>query len=286
MRLILLKLLVLFVLLSSQSYLAYAGTDLDSRESAASSSSGNGAGVLKGQITNQDRLSPLGAEFRVGARLDLAGIKKLQALTPDNNWDRIPDWFAGDWKQETSTSYYRYDYCSGGQDFGVDTGLALSKEHRGWQRDNAGNIWEYSYRNYIGVTECEDIWAISYVKDTELLLSAGDRIVMRFLAVSVHVDKESRQILRNAQTESIQTYTPAGPGIVKVNASVKAFDQMGNPMLLNKLIAYERCLKPFRPIDSYRGKNMRVLFAEYLQSHGLGKLIPAGANQGRGLSRK
>ncbi len=234
--------------------------------------------ILQGRIMNQDRLQPVEKQYRAGASIDLAKLGKLQALHPDNHWDRIPEWAAGTWVKKTSTTYYTFDYGLKLQNFDVDTGMARSAETRGWQKDRFGNIWEYSYKDYITKTECDDSWEIGLVKHTELLNASPEKIVMRFVAIRISVSKYSKRIVRSKQCESIQTYTPFAGNIVKINSSIKVFDQEGKPLALCKTLSLEQRVLPFSPQDSYKGVNTKALFIEYLNSHGMASFVPlAGA---------
>ncbi len=230
--------------------------------------------TLRGQISNQDRLAPVEPQYRTGASLDVANVGKLKALSPNNHWDRIPDWFAGTWLKKTSTVFYRYTYGLKTKNFSVETDMAISGETRGWQKDRAGNIWEYSYQNYYTVTECEDYWAVGYVKDAEMLEVTPEKTVMRFVAIKTIVDKTDKTILQTLQTESIQTYTPYADGIVKIVSSIKAFDEDGNPLRLSKALSLEQRTKAYSPMNQYRGHDMRKLFAEYLTTQGMASLVP------------
>ena len=213
--------------------------------------------------------------------MDVASLGKLKKLSPDNQWARLPDWAAGSFKWKFSSTYYSFTYGMKSEDYSVDTRMAKSGETRGWQKDRFGNIWEYSYKDYYTKTECEDTFSVSLVKDAELLQVSGEKFIMRFVAVRAIVSKYTQRIIATRQTESIQTYTPYAENIVKINGSVKSFDEDGNPLTLEKVLTLEQRILPYQSRDSYRGQNMRALFAEYLVSHGLASSVPPSIKTSR-----
>lgn len=87
-----------------------------------------GKRMLKGRVENSLRLPPVDRSFRAGSRLDLA---RLKALTPDNHWERIPDWAAGTWKTETNSTFYSFDYGIKSHVIEVDTFVAWSVTNMG-----------------------------------------------------------------------------------------------------------------------------------------------------------
>jgi hypothetical protein len=228
--------------------------------------------VLHGRIEHSDSLPPVDASLRPGVAIDTT---KLKALTPNNLWYRIPAWAAGTWHFEKQTNYFHYTYQTNDKLYLQDTFMARSDETRGWQKDFQGQIWEYCYNNYITETERNDAWSYHLVKYFEPLDVSEQSMTLKFVSTGILVDKTYQIIRCSSQTEAIQVYTPCAPGLIKVQLSIKSFDEEGKPIRMAKGLCYQMRVAPFSPWNVYRGKNMRALFAEYLQTHGMTNLIPA-----------
>lgn len=227
--------------------------------------------VLRGRVENSERLPPVAQTYRAGSKINLA---KLQALTPDNHWYRIPEWAAGTWKTETNTQYYIFNYGIKTNTCDVNTFMARGEDTRGFQRDRCSNIWHYCARNFVTQTEKQESWGFSLVKEALPLEVSQNKMIVQFRSIRFNVDKSSGTILRTYQCESIQTYTPYHDGLVKVLSSIKAFDENGTPLHLTKAVSFHSRILPFISIDLYKGRNMRGLLAEYLTSQGLSELVP------------
>lgn len=231
---------------------------------------------LKGKVEHSAKLSPVPNFLRTGIKLDLENFPKLIAHT---SWYRIPNWFAGQFKTEKSTCYYAKNLATN-QDIALnEIRTAKSTETIGFQIDADGGIWEYQYDKYIQQVVGDDYITVQYVQEHEPLEVNNQKVVMRYKAIDVKVDKFSKDILETIQTESIQTYTAESKDIIKCQSSIKAFDQDGNPDFINKTVSAKLRIKPFQCIDSYADKDLKADFITYLEARKLYDLIPGGHNQ-------
>lgn len=101
---------------------------------------------------------------------------------------------------------------------------------------------------------------------------SDSKVVMLYRGRSCLVEAISRIVVNTDQTESIQTYTPAGNGLTRVDASIKSFDQDGKATSISKVFALRKRTSEFEPWDRMRGQDLRKLFNEYLESHGMREL--------------
>lgn len=224
---------------------------------------------LFGIVEHSPELPPVPAHLKAGATINVA---KLKALTPNNQWFRIPAWFAGTWETRNHTTYYTQSLITGSESFPSDRQFAVGSGTAGFQKDRKGDIWEFAYGEYLSIWKLDggyDLHLVHYREPTEV---TNNKVVMMFRSHQCLITAYTHRVLRTQQTESIQTYTPVGNGVVRVDASVKAFDEDGKPVRLSKILAYKRRKVPFQPWDKMDGRDMRKLFNEYLESHGLSDL--------------
>lgn len=226
---------------------------------------------LYGGVQHSNALAPVPGEYRTGSVLN---VKRLKALTPNNYWYKIPSWYAGTWESKNHTTYYEKNLSTGFESFPIDNTFAFGTETCGFQKDRSGQIWEYAYGKYLSVSRLEGGYVVSLVSEHEPLSLNEEEVVMRFRSRSFIVSEYSAKILRVCQRESIQTYTSVGDGVKKVDASIKEFDEDGRATRLYKVMAYKRRRQPFHCWDSYEGMNMKKLFLEYLETHGMKDRCP------------
>lgn len=256
--------------------------------------------LLKGKVEHSQSLSPVDSSLRAGAQYDLT---RLKALSANNLWYRIPAWSAGSWHKETCTTVHRRKFKSDANyysvvlaryglgprekmdDWETNTYTARSDETWGFQKDRNGEIWQFAYNNYQTLTEGERSYAVSLVKDVEVIDISDSKVVLKFVSTKLLIDKYSRQIGIARQTESIQTYTTAGGNLRRVVSSVRSFDEDGQPEAESKVISLQLRTKAFDPWNVYEGRDMRALFAEYLVSHGMKDLVPVSLNQNKGSGK-
>ncbi len=252
--------------------------------------------VLKGKVEHSQNLLPLDASLRAGAQFDMT---KLKALSPNNFWYRLPAWSTGTWHRETSTTIHVRKFKSDASyssavlaryglgpkekmdDWETDTHIARSDETWGFQKDRDGDIWEFGYNNYQTLTEGERTYTVSFVKDVEVIEVSDTKVVLKYIATRLLIGKYSRRIGIARQTESIQTYTAAGGNMRRVVASVKSFDEDGQPEAETKLLSLQLRTKAFQPWNVYEGRDMRALFTEYLVSHDMKDLVPVTLHQSK-----
>lgn len=231
---------------------------------------------LIGAIEHSALLPPVPAHLRAGTEVNIAKLKKLE---PDNQWFKIPLWYAGSWETRRHTIYYQKALDTGAESFPLNSHFALGAETSGFQRDRAGAIWEFAYGEYISILDLADGYELQLVHFREPLEIADNKLMMLFRAHTIFVSSSDNKIQHTKQVESIQTYTPAGNGLIRVDASVKTFNEAGKPVRLTKILAFKRQTQPFQPRDRRQGRNMRKLFDEYLESHGMNELRPAPATK-------
>lgn len=238
--------------------------------------------MLKGHVEHQESMPPLEASLRAGNSLD---AKQLKLITPNNIWCQIPPWMAGKWKTTTNTTYFTHNFQTQAKTFDINTFNCRSLDSLGWQKDRKGEIWEYSRNSFTSFASLDDTIVIQLTRCCEFIDMQPLKTTVYFRSIHVYVSKYSKRIARSDQRESIQTYIPFGNNLMKIDCSIKVFDDYGHPVKLIKTLSIDQRISPFKPKDVYEGKNMRELFREYLINHNLADLVPIDSTNSRPPAR-
>jgi len=227
---------------------------------------------LKGHVEHSNRLEPTPPLLKTGIRYDEVNLK---ALTPNNIWYRIPNWLGGRWKIERLTAYYRYAYKSGVRALTTDTFTNRTTGDNGWQKDSTGQVWNFQHVPFTTKVYGDDDYMVAVVKDWEPLEVTSQKAVIRTVELRINANKQSNVITSIQQGETVHTYFPVGTNLLKEISSIKIFDETGQPLILQEGVAFLQRISPYRSVDYYDGKDMRAIFREYLENHGLAGLLSA-----------
>jgi hypothetical protein len=105
------------------------------------------------------------------------------------------------------------------------------------------------------------------------LSSTPTQLTYKETFTAVSVNNETHKVERSVQMEEVAKFTPIGPQIRR-DASVKTFDQNGSPLSLSTNYTLAKRVAPFHSVDTYNGKDMKAMFRNYLNDHGLGAIAP------------
>jgi len=258
-----------FILSIIGSALPSVAADIDNDADKSKSA----ATVLKGGVNHAEALPGLDETLQIGKVYsdDLL----LQSGTPSNNqWFLIPPWYAGQRHSEDAMIVYRYDYKTGEASSPMLRQLNRQTALSGYQRDKLGGIWDFKKVPTIAHVESDFCNAILYVKEITPISGSDDRLTIKYVEVSISVNKRSNKILQVVQQEQINTITSPQPGVLRSDISVKSFGWDGKPLRQEQSVIMATIVKPFEQIDQYEDQDLRPLFRDYLISHDLQKIIP------------
>ena len=227
--------------------------------------------VLTGGVQLSERRPAVPKEFRLGSIISTEKIKSLQKLEPDNIWSRIPNWAGGQWKHQSMTAYYRYNYKQGTKDFAINSFVSKGMSDLGYLADRKGNMWEWDRAHYWAMGEGSTYLVLDYHQALETRYKDETQFTIVFHGIRVVIDKATHKCINVAQTEAVQTYTCPEPDVMKIASSIKTFDEDGQPQSLQKGIGFSYRIKG---AGFTKNSNIRNYFAQYLTSHGLAELIP------------
>jgi hypothetical protein len=177
----------------------------------------------------------------------------------------VPGWLAGKWHKDSQTDYYQFDYRSGTTD--VTTRVMEAKADAIWgtQQDRQGQIWQFDPAPFVTTVDAGDQLVVQIVRLSEPVEDTPTHFVRRSVDVQIRVDKATNVIKSVQAAEEFTTYLPEGAGLVKRECSAKVFDHAGQPVALAKSFSYEKQMDGFEPQISYKDKDLRPLFARFLQ---------------------
>ncbi|PWU03438.1 MAG: hypothetical protein C5B53_00515 [Candidatus Melainabacteria bacterium] len=227
---------------------------------------------LEGRVEEQqeESLPAIEDKFRSGTTFDEA---KLTALTPDNIWIQTPEWFGGKWHSETESISYMYDYKTGMASPAEHIMKAVANTTYGMQRSKDGQLWTFVKLPRIAKTETEFGYAYLYALREDLLKYTDTKLVIKFFYYEIRTDSNNT-ILGVERVSSINTYTQLDEGLVRLKASMKSFDEEGQPKLLQFSEKVLKQTAPYEEVDEYSGLNLKQLFVEFLKKSGKEDQIP------------
>jgi hypothetical protein len=224
------------------------------------------ARMLVGEVEHADSVQPVEENLRPGNTFSKAALPGQG--NSGNTWYRIPTWLGGVWHKEEQTNYYRYSYADGSTDNTSRTQVARSDGRWGMQKDRSGAIWQYDPVPYNESIDAGDISIVQIVRTCEPIEVSEERFVKRSIVTELRTDKATGKIVGVETGEEISYFVPQSDILVKRMTSSKVFDKDGKPILLGRSCSYETKLTGFQEEDFYRGKDMRVLFQQFLKMSG------------------
>lgn len=241
---------------------------------------------LTGGVEHSQELAPVSRKLRAGNTFLESELPKIDS--PDV-WYRIPRWFSGVWekRQEQVLSIQPLSraeklmraFASMPANYSFK---ALTRIRNGHQLDAKSNIWSYLSYPYQTRVEGSETYTLQHIYLQEPVELRQDRVSLKFVGTSYEISRYNNEIIAVKQIESITTYRPMKPGLIKARVSMKVFNARGKPKSLEIHEFIQYSVKPFSPMDFSRGKDLRHSFRHYLQAHKLDDLV---LMQERGILR-
>jgi hypothetical protein len=228
--------------------------------------------TLHGGLEHSERLAPVEPHLQAGS---IFNEQALQSLQPNNEWYWIPSWYAGRKHGESETILRDHNFQTGQTVMQNRQVMNRQDLDIGFQPDRNGQVWEFKRAPYTTTVESNTYFTTMMVRSRDPVTVNQNVVVIRMVQTSVNVDKRSRRILKTMQQEQINTYYPSAQGVMTMQTSIRSFGADGLPLVEESgtRLVYDRA--PFTPIDSYDGRDMRLLFRDYMLSHGMSNYLPA-----------
>ena len=224
--------------------------------------------TIEGKIEHVEKMPAVDRRFTPGAEFD-----QNAELSPDNRWIKIPNWLAGSWSARDETAVFSRDYRSGREDNRRHDFKAKQNFAYGQQIDKTGQVWHYLGVPYTSKSVHSDSREIHQVTDKQLLKASDEEIEFRAVATVLIIGNDSERIKRTYQQESLTTYQPISNDRITMTASTKVFDASGKAQTLQQNEAMIKRSKRFESVNEKDGKNLLVLFRQFMTAKGLADLL-------------
>ncbi|MBX9689848.1 MAG: hypothetical protein K2X27_24270 [Candidatus Obscuribacterales bacterium] len=227
-----------------------------------------------GVVEHAQRLEPVAPQLQAGAVFNAAALAPMQ---PNNDWYWIPSWYAGQKHVESEIILTETDLQSG-RSIQLNRQVPIRQDLSiGFQADRNGQIWEFKRAPYTTRTDSGSYFTTLLVRNRDPLSVNQNQVILRMLETSILVDARTQRIIKSMQEEQINTYTPIAPGIMNMQTSIRSFAADGSPLQEESSVRTVTQSAAFSPVNFYEGKDMRALFAAFMQSHGYAQLLPEQA---------
>ncbi|MBX9770461.1 MAG: hypothetical protein K2X29_03775 [Candidatus Obscuribacterales bacterium] len=250
------------------------------------------ADPLKGGVQHEDRNGPLSGELSGESDTSTfmpAGLKFDETVEPikgdlkvhklfssiempaedkDDTWYKIPKWRAGEFHREKQTNY---------NSDGIGHESVSKADHvYGMQMDKNGDIWHHmSWPRITKVSSNDGSTQIKIINKYEPVSLNDTEFCVKISSTNIDVDDKTGKIIRLAKQEEFDRYFPIAKGVARGNCIIQGFSHHGRPNTeVEKCSVEEHLVKPFAVVNTFRGKNLRESFRNFLQSHELASLIP------------
>lgn len=230
----------------------------------------DGRTVLKLGVEHAKRLSPISVELQAGSIFDDRLLDEGQVKLI---WYPIPKWLAGQWRRTQETTVFSHDYASGYSDHQERPFMSEQIADFGVQTDAEGNVWNCNLGSR-GVSDRGSYRSIAMVLGKAPVETSADSIIFREVFVIANVNKTTNVILDSYLSESITRHRRNPDGSLETSMSVKVYNASGIPRQVQENIANDRLIKPFKELDTYKGRDIKADFAEFLRKNGRSNLIP------------
>ena len=216
-------------------------------------------------------MDPVDPQLQAGSVFNQQAIQQPQ---PNNEWYWIPSWYAGTKRVDSERILQDYNFRTGQMSQPNRVVTNRQQLSIGFQADKNGQVWEFKRAPYTTTVEGDGFFTTLMVKNRDPLKVTQDVVVLRLVQTSINVDQRSQRILKTMQEEQINTYTPGPNGVMNMQTSIKTFDSNGNPELQETSVRTVYTTAPFQPVDTYQGRDMKMLFKSFLLTHGLSGYMP------------
>jgi hypothetical protein len=200
--------------------------------------------------------------------------EKDAVVSTNNVWYRIPNFLAGGWQCSEKTVTSSVNLSTGKSNYEPRTEEFISQLHLGFQQDNTGAYWQFENAPFLGHSiGPNDVVHYSYVQLLQPISCSEKKLVRRSVLTKAQVNGD-QVVQTSQQSELIQSITPIEPGTVRQDTFARMLNSQGRAVWQNTSTVVFSRTKPYKPIDFSQGRNMKEMFRQYLESHGMANLVP------------
>ncbi len=218
---------------------------------------------LSGDINFSESVPPVSPELKVHK---LFSSVTLPVEDKDDNWYQIPKWRAGLYHREKQIDHTK---------FGDVESLSKVDHLYGMQLDKKGGVWHHDSWPRITKISLDGYSQYKIINRYEPIILSTKEYCIKVSSTNIDVDDKTGKIIRVAKQEEFDRYFPAGSGVARGDCIIKGFSARGGTNTEIESCSVEEALvKPFSVLNTFRGKNLRESFINFLKAHGHPELIP------------
>jgi len=225
--------------------------------------------MLEGRVELSDRLPALDPQLSVGSLFDKSVVQKvLGRPEPPNNWQMIPDWYAGRWEAQESETVRSVNEDTGA----VDTTHRLEKNV---ERRQAGALytgehyWSFEGNDFWETAALATTDAYGYVLKFEFVLVTPNMVVIRARTVEFNVDRQSHKVLQVGQVEILERHEKVTESHSHDTTESRQYSLDGLPTSTVEFRGDMYKTGPFEWRVSADGVGSSDFFARYCKEHHL-----------------
>ena len=229
----------------------------------------SGAVVLKLGVEHSKKLEPIPFKLQVGEVFDEGILRRRSKF----NWYRIPEWLAGKWQRQQESIVSTYDYQTGRKSRMNKSITSQQIADYGVQKDRQGAIWSCDLSGK-GSSNRGSFKSVALIRSHYPVRQTAQEIVFKEEFVVLNVMNETNAIMDSFIVESITRLKPVKRGLLETTMSAQVYLADGTPKVQQESRAYDRLIKPYTSVDTYKGIDVRQDFIKFLESSNLGSLVP------------
>jgi hypothetical protein len=226
--------------------------------------------VLKLGIEHSGQLDPVPDNLQAGSIFD---SRLLEGGSDKLTWYRIPDWLAGQWQRRMETRVFSQDCASGYTDRSQNTFMSEQVAAFGVQRDKQGHIWNCNLKPQ-AISDHGSYQSIALMRAKEPIRVTDTEIIFREIYTVLDVQKQSKLITDSYMMEALTRHRPLSDNQIETQMSFEVYNAGGRPRSIQENTATDRRIGPVELIDSYKGRDLKKEFAEFLRNTNQDALVP------------
>jgi len=234
------------------------------------------ASVEEIRLTKQTaKLAPLPIQIPIQNQVHNLSAQD-NVLANNQVWFRIPAWLAGKWKTQDKQLIGEINYRTGKQTPPQQLSFGYCGEEYGLQQDKNGTCWQFEKVGSQPINYKVDKNGMAHfdvVESNHPVSSSNAQLVLQKIWMNVTMNPDTQEIVGERRCQSILTFNRLDDQSISVNDATETFDRQGTPVSMRLTQTARVKVAPFQPVDNVKGDDMRTLFSQYMNIHGMSNLL-------------
>lgn len=185
----------------------------------------------------------------------------LPSLSPETQWAKVPNWFAGTWHSEAYTLYYIENITTGEKQNKETELRCLSDQTFGTHKDKEGAIWHCTVAPYKVELQDKNDRLVQITWSAPIKVSDSS-VEITFTSTKLLIDRASNRILDITNSVSKQVYVPAGEDRMVVESEQDRVDPRFGHVKIKQRAEFKR-RAGFCEVAELQGVDLQADFNRY-----------------------